>query len=73
MLEQLLNFGEEQQQSVPFSQLSVVFLSGLKSCEDQQPFYLECWVIPSPVCIISGSDFLKASKQVRANCLVLLA
>lgn len=73
ILEQLLNHGEEQQGSVPFSQLSVVFLSGLKSCENQQPFYLECWVIPTPVCIISGSDFLKASKQVRANCLVLLA
>lgn len=63
---------EKSWKSVPSPQLSVAFMLGLKSCEAQQPFHLECWVISTPIGIISGSDFLKASKQVRANGLVLL-
>lgn len=55
-----------------FPLLSVVFILGLQSCEDWSIiFYLECWVIPISINIISGSDLLKAHKQVRASCLAL--
>lgn len=73
MLGKLLSFGKEQRQSVLFPHFSVVLMSGLQSCADWQFFYLEHWVISISISIISGSDLLKAGKQVRANCLAVPA
>ena len=73
MLEKLLNTGEEQQGPVPFTPAYCAFMSGLQSCEDRKPFYLESWVKSTPISIAGGNDILKASKQVWANCLAPLA